>query len=291
MEDPLYSALLANIVFNGYLCYTTIMLNIVTIHALRKTSSLPKTLRSLLLSLAVTDLGVGLLGQPLNIAYMAELLKVQYNVANHGILTYSIQVCLNILLLSSFFTIMALSADRFLAIQKPLRYENIVTHKRVVIVIISIWLFSTLLALSIVFVVPLKITVVIFVIIYILCIVATTWASCKMYSTVRYHNVQIQLQTREVAQNSEMVNTVSLKKSAQSTLCIYLAFWLCYLPHFSILAARQIHTNHSVTLITLNEFSLTLIFLNSSLNPVIYCWTMRHIRHTVKDILRNIFRR
>ena len=25
--------------------------------------------------------------------------------------------------------------------------------------------------------------------------------------------------------------------------------------------------------------SLTLVFLNSVLNPVIYCWKMRHIRH------------
>ena len=41
------------------------MLNIITIQALRKTSSLPKTLKKLLISLAVSDLGVGLLVQPL----------------------------------------------------------------------------------------------------------------------------------------------------------------------------------------------------------------------------------
>ena len=35
------------------------MLNIVSIHAIRKTSSLPKTLKTLLLSLAVSDVGVG----------------------------------------------------------------------------------------------------------------------------------------------------------------------------------------------------------------------------------------
>ena len=45
VEDPLYSALLANAIFNGFFCYTTIMLNIVTIYALRKTSSLPNTLK------------------------------------------------------------------------------------------------------------------------------------------------------------------------------------------------------------------------------------------------------
>jgi len=51
------------------------MLNIVTIHALRKTSTLSMPLKSFLLSLAVSDLGVGLLAQPLYIAYLVVLLR------------------------------------------------------------------------------------------------------------------------------------------------------------------------------------------------------------------------
>ena len=47
------------------------MLNIVTIHAIRKTPSLSKNLKTLLLSLAVSDLGVGLVAQPL---YEARLI-------------------------------------------------------------------------------------------------------------------------------------------------------------------------------------------------------------------------
>ena len=34
----------------------------------------------------------------------------------------------------------------------------------------------------------------------------------------------------------------------------------------------------------------TLIFLNSSLNPVIYCWRMRHIRRGIIDVLWNLSR-
>ena len=58
------SVSIANCVFNSFLSYTAIMLNIVTIHAIRKTSSLSKTLKTLLLSLAVSDVGVGFLVQP-----------------------------------------------------------------------------------------------------------------------------------------------------------------------------------------------------------------------------------
>ena len=53
------------------------MLNIITIQALRKTSSLPKTLKTLLLSLAVSDLGEGLLVQPLYVAIL--LMNVEEN--------------------------------------------------------------------------------------------------------------------------------------------------------------------------------------------------------------------
>ena len=61
---------IANCVFNAWAAYTASMLNCVTIHAIRKTSSLPRPLKTLLLSLAVSDLGVGLLVQPLYIALL-----------------------------------------------------------------------------------------------------------------------------------------------------------------------------------------------------------------------------
>ena len=71
----LRSTYIANCVFNNFLSYTAIMLNIVTIHAIRKTSSLPSSLKTLLLSLAVSDVGVGLLGQPFYTSFLVKLLQ------------------------------------------------------------------------------------------------------------------------------------------------------------------------------------------------------------------------
>lgn len=79
--DSLYSVIIANIVINGFLCYTTTMANIVTIHALRKTSSLSKPLRTLLLSLAVSDLGTGLLSHPWYIASLIQILRGNFHQA------------------------------------------------------------------------------------------------------------------------------------------------------------------------------------------------------------------
>ena len=287
LEDPLYSSIIANIVFNGCLCYTTIMLNIVTIHALRKTSALSKSLKAFLQSLAVSDLGVGLLGQPLNIAYLVALSR--WNLSNHANLKVAWRVVLEFLCFSSFFSVIALSTERFVAIHKPLRYQDIVTQKCVVIAIIAIWSLSAFLGLSF-FVFPENTSAVIFLIIECVCFVTTTWSSYKIYLTVRHHKTQMQATGQQVSENSEVVK-IARTRSAQSTLLIYLAFWLCYLPRSSIWMVRQIQARKTVTVAILDLFSITLVLLNSSINPIIYCWTMRHIRRTIMGSLRNIFRR
>ena len=71
--------LVVNCVFNAFLCLITIVLNIITIQALRITSSLLKTLKTLLLSLAVSDLGEGLLVQPLYVAILVMNIEENSN--------------------------------------------------------------------------------------------------------------------------------------------------------------------------------------------------------------------
>ena len=146
--DGFYSrTLIANCVFNVFLSYTAIMLNIITIHALRKTSMLPKPLKTLLLSLAVSDLGVGLLVQPLYIALL--VMEMEQNTNSNTYKAIYITYLIPAVSFSgvSFFGVVALSADRFLAIHLHLRYQELVTHKRVVVVVILIWMLNAFLSL------------------------------------------------------------------------------------------------------------------------------------------------
>ena len=48
----------------------------------------------------------------------------------------------NVFCVASFFGVVAVSVDRFLAIHLHLRYQELVTHKRVVAVVITIWLLG-----------------------------------------------------------------------------------------------------------------------------------------------------
>ena len=105
--------------------------------------SLPKTLKTLLLSLAVSDVGVGLLGQPLYISLLVMWLQQNCPGCN----TYkSCLIVMALFSLASFFGVVALSFDRFLAIHLHLRYQELVTHKRVVAVVILIWVLSVFLS-------------------------------------------------------------------------------------------------------------------------------------------------
>ena len=262
------------------------MLNILTIHAIRKTSSLPGPLKTLLLSLAVSDVGVGLLGDPFYISVLVRWMQLNIPdcVAFNGFF-----FPVRLFAIASYFTVVAISVDRFLAIYLHLRYQEHVTHKRVVAVVILIWLFS--LFVSIMHFFRPRIISVIFPLIGIVCLLATAIVYWRIHLVLKRHKDQIQaLQIQEVqqeAQNGNTVNFASLRKSALGLFYVYLVFLACYLPRVIIFVAAAVQ-GPGIAVKRFAIYSLTLIFLNSSLNPVVYCWKMRHIRQVIMGILGNI---
>ena len=286
LED-LRSTCITNCVFNIFLTYTAFMLNIVTIYAIYKTSTMLNTLKTLLLSLACSDAAVGLFSQPLYTFFLINWLRLDNPSCN----AKQVRTILNSLFSgASFLGVVAVSVDRFLAVHLHLRYQELVTHKRVVIVVASQWVSSVFFSLIILwgsFFMRKLITVVFSAIGFILTFVVYV----KIYLIVRRHKNQIQSeQVKEVAQTGEMTNFAALVKSTVGVFYVYLVFLVCYLP-FTIGIAGFRTSDMSFLFTDFYPFSLTLMYLNSSLNPVIYCWKMRHIRHAIVDILRNISRR
>ena len=273
-------------VFNAYLSYTATMLNIVAIYVIRKTSSLPKNLKTLLLSLAVSDLGVGLLAQPMYVVYIMD--SQQNNATNdtNNVIYLAFLIPVNLFIDASLFSVTALCADRFLAIYLHLRYQELVTYKRVAAVVVSIWVISALISL-IRFFIPKNIMYVSFVIIISACIVTATSLSVKLYLTLRRHINQIQVP--QVAQNDQGESVQRKRKSAMASLYVYLVFIVCYLPNLCVLIIVATNSETRIDVNHLQLYTLTLEFLNSTLNPLIYCWKMKRIQHTVVGTLRNHF--
>ena len=143
------SSYLVVCLLNAFLSYTATMLNIVTIHAIRKTPSLSKNLKTLLLSLAVSDLGVGLVVQPLYVARL--IMESQLNIETsktYNAINIAFLVSANLLGFATLFLVIVLCAERFIAIHYYLRYQELVTQKRVFAVVVSTWALSGLFSLT-----------------------------------------------------------------------------------------------------------------------------------------------
>lgn len=275
-----------NVAMNSFTSYAAIMLNIVAIIALTKTPSLLKPLKILLLSISVSDLCVGLLVQPLNVALhvidkrnpiVAPLARVH---------TISGSIFCTATLLG----ICAVSVDRFLAIHLHLRYQEIVTHRRVEAVVISIWVLSAVLSL------PRtgthsekaeRIILAIIVFITLGCLVAIAIIYVKLYVVLKHHIMQVQA----LNINLDSQTTVAIEDTARQKKCtvaifyLYLTLLICYLPNtcFALMIVVDVYVPASEVIL----FSDALVYLNSCLDPLIYCWKMRQVRLAAMNILRN----
>ena len=283
------SLFIVHCVFNGFLSYTCTMLNIATIHALRKTPSLPMTLKALLLSLSASDLGVGLIVQPLYIVRLVMIIGEETQTQTYNIIKHMFLTTRNLFSWASFLGVVALAADRFLAIHFHLRYQELVTHKRVVALMTSIWIFSSFLSfLSLSWIIPQKAKSIFFSTTGIFCIITTALFYWKIYLSARHHIIEInRLQVRDQAeQNGEvMANTARQRRSAVGAFYVFLLFLACYLPMLCVRIAELIIGLQNTLIFLLLLNANTLVFLNSSLNPLIYSWKMRHIRRTIMNLL------
>ena len=272
---------------NGILSLSAIFGNTVIICALTRTSCTLSPSKILLLGLAISDLGVGLVVQPLYITVIVKILLGNSLVFQcHSKIAFL--VVGTFLAGVSFFTVSAISFDRFLAIDLHLRYRGIVTEKRMTFVLVVLWGVSAIVAVGYLFMgditreaVSTTLNIIFF--------VTTTVTFVRIYLVVRRHRLRIKTQqrpTQEIYQEFAMEKRKF--KSAMSVLYIYIVFTACYLPYASTMLVVAT-TSHGIHLKGIFHLGMTLGFLNSSLNPIIFCWRMREIRGYVLEILTRIF--
>ena len=73
------------------------------------------------------------------------------------------------------------------------------------------------------------------------------------------------------------------------SLYVYPVFIACYLSDICVLIIGAPISEPTIDLQHLQFYTVTLLFLNSTLNPLIYCWKMKRIQHTIVGTLRYIF--
>ena len=261
--------------------------NILVIRALWKASSMPANIKKFFLSLAVSDLAVGL--------FAHLMLAVVLRMAADGGHNFDLRcptiltVCyfsLFLLAYASFLNVTAIAVDRLLAITLHLRYRELVTSKRVILALVSVWLTSSGSA-SLFVSLNTHNALMVAVIVKFVGILLTTVAYVRIYRAVRHHQNQIHSQFQQ--QNAQAMELFREKKSAFNTVYFYVIFVACYFPKFC--STILLITDHAqITFLLAYYLTFFFVLLNSSLNPVVYCWRYREIRQIMKSTVKKIFR-
>ena len=97
----------------------------------------------------------------------------------------------------------------------------------------------------------------------------TTVAYVRIYKVVKYHQNQIYSQNQ--LQNAQTREVLRKRKSAYNALFLYFVFLVCYLPYLPSVILYLTNTSE-ISFLIAKYASLFLICLNSSLNPIVYCY-------------------
>ena len=260
--------------------------NILVIRALWKASLIPANIKKFFLSLAVSDLAVGLFAQ---VMYAVVLRMAANGGRNFDLLCPTIlTVCcffLSLLAGASFLNVTAIAVDRLLAITLHLRYRELVTSERIIIALVSVWITSG--DVASLFVAFHTYSGIVVFICQFVGILLTTVAYIHIYRAVRHHQNQIHSQLQH--QDAQAMELFREKKAAFNAVHFYVIFVACYLPNF---CSTILYITDSSQISFWLAFHVTFLFvlLNSSLNPVVYCWRYREIRQIMKSTVKKIFR-
>ena len=273
ISSSIYTAFAVHTAFNIFTCPFAILLNILVIVAVKTKRRLRTKSNMALLCLATTDLVVGLVVQPLEIANFGLILKggetrnMLCAVAN---VTKTVSAtCIS----ASLFHLLLMSGERYLAIKHSFECETgLVTEARIITASALAWMCAVIVSV----------------------IETSIFKGIRVLLTFVVISIVINFHIviyKEVRRNAQKIiaNQVSLKakekmlknrRAFNTTVLVLLTVLLCYIPTYVWVIAfislkEEISSNvgHIV-------FSLTasLLVLNSLLNPLIYTVRIRIFR-------------
>jgi len=265
--------------YNIFLSIAACLGNALILVSLHKVSSIYPPTKHFFLCLAVTDLSVGIVVQPLYAIFiMSPLIKMN---VNELFTMRRVHYALSWIFCGvSILTSTAISVDRLLALLLGLRYRPVVTLRRVRLVIICFWFISVSLGSirnsrsDIAFkaastLLPLSLIVSIF---------------CYTRIFFKLRHQQVQVPQGQANEGEIPLNIARYKKSVSSILWVQVVLVACYAP-WGIALVLYVNGiwNDMAWLVT-----ETLIYLNSSLNPILYCWKIRAVKQAAQQTIRQL---
>ncbi|XP_068679310.1 melanocortin receptor 5-like [Montipora foliosa] len=281
VKEPLPTVISA---LNILLSITALMGNVLIFVALRKVSSLHPPSKLLFGCLASTDFCVGLISHPSFVTFIFA--------REHSKLCYYSTILSNtigfIFCGVSVLTITAISVDRLLALMLRLRYRQVVTLRRVWVLVVCFWLFSY--SFSITMHYKRRIAETITSIIMLLCLVTSIFCYIKIYLTLHRHKAQVKSNKSQGQPHEARIplNIARYRKTVSSALWVQMTLLACYLPFAVVTGLRGVLGLHSTIFHRAHVVTITLLLLNSTLNPFLYCWKIKEVRRAVKDSINKL---
>ena len=273
-------------VISIFLSISAFLGNTLILAALNKETSLHPPSKLLYRNLAITDLCVGIIVEPVIVCYWTSQAMERWDICRYVLVS---KYVIGFILCSvSLMTVTALSVDRLLALLLGLRYRQVVTLKRSYAIITILWASATV--AGTIYVVHPFVTRWIGNVAIILCLITSVFSYSNIFFTLRNYQIKQQEHVSQ-AQSPQAIplNMARYRKAVSSALWIQVTLVVCYLPYVAavlLTPKRELSLPHYLA----RQFGATVMHLNSSLNPLLYCWKIKEVRQVVKGTLRHIFR-
>ncbi|XP_022783857.1 trace amine-associated receptor 7h-like [Stylophora pistillata] len=270
-----YDLNISIIVINTPFAIFAVLSNLLVIITICKSQELRVPANILLCSLAVTDLLVGLITQPLFITWRL-MLHYSSTICNSEVVHSLYEAFLHLCTGSSFLCLAYLSTDRFLAVSKPLHYRaNTTTTKvaRNMIILWFVWIGIVVLRYS---GIDEKTNATITSVIAGTLVIYLVIAQIALIVSVKRNSIHDLLSEESAA----VIASKREARIASTIIYIFLALLVFLLPAVVVQIVSGF-TSSNQSKIELN-FAISALLINSSANPLIYFWRGRDMRKAAR---------
>ena len=242
-----------------------------------KTPSLRNPHNFFLMLLAITDVSVGLVTQPLFIAQ--KILEI-YDIHCCELMA-AFQATMYYLSGISFLTVALVSMERYLAVCQPIRHHKEVTPNRMTIVAFTVWVsWLPIPILRFIFPEFYKAFAMFTAGILLVLFAVDVCIYLKIYgrflrSKLRNDTLKMRRVTREIYLKKEA-------RLAKNSICLLMAISLAYLPFFIALGYKAAAGADTAYLFYVKPLADTFTLTNSAFNPLFYCFRNVTIREAIR---------
>jgi hypothetical protein len=291
-EGPTYVTAVITCVLNALFALTSTVSNTIILLVIIRKPNLHTPANVLLGCLALSDLVIGSITQPAYVAYKVAEILVSRRVSCvarviHWVVGW---ICSGV----SMFTITALAVERFLALHLHLRYAVVVTVRKALMIVTLFWVVGILIIMSLFALKSDRYWTFVPAPVMVLNLIITVTAYWKIYRILQKHRNQIhdqmQAQVSRIGDppGGDNLNIKRYRKSAVTAMYVLVLLLLCYIPFFCSMVTRVI-VGYKPAVKIAYESGATIVYLNSTLNPVLFCYRVPDIRREVKKVIHRFY--